>query len=184
MRPHHARSTLAINGAQFVIDGSGGLGRRVAATSCRAARSRALCDVGCVTSERAVRRILWFDGGGGLVAGAVTLALVDWLATLYQFAPGLVLFIAAANLLYGAYSTTLARRAGRGQWPSLRAVDALILANAAWAVVCVGLLIATWRSASAFGSIHVALEGGYLAALAAYEWRVLRPALRAVMRGA
>lgn len=184
MRPHHARSTLAINGAQFVIDGSGALGRRVAATSCRAARSRTLCDGGGVNSARTVRQILWFDGGGGLIAGAVTLALVDWLATLYQFAPGLVLFIAAANLLYGAYSTTLARRAGRGQWPSRRAVDVLIVANAAWAVVCLGLLLATWRSASAFGSIHVALEGGYLAALAAYEWRVLRPALRAVMRGA
>lgn len=133
-----------------------------------------------MNSARVVRQILWFDGGGGLIAGAVTLALVDWLAALYQFAPGLVLFIAAANLLYGAYSTTLARRAGRDQWPSRRAVDVLIVANAAWAVVCVVVLIATWRSASVFGSIHVALEGGYLAALAAYEWRALRPALRAV----
>lgn len=129
---------------------------------------------------RTVRRILWFDGGGGLVAGAVTLALHDWLAALYGFATGLVLFIAAANLAYGACSTTLARRAGRGQWPSSRAVNALIVANAAWAVVCMSLLVATWRSASAFGSIHVALEGAYLAALAAYEWRYLRRALRSL----
>ena len=124
------------------------------------------------------RRVLWVDGGAGLVVGVVVLALHRWLAGLYGFHPDLVLAIGAANVVYGSYSTTLAVRASSGRVPSRRAVDLLVAANLAWAVVCVALIGVTWRWASWVGLGVVAFEGVFVAVLATIERRVVRPEAR------
>lgn len=126
--------------------------------------------------KRAVR-ILALDGSGGLVAGAVVLALRAPIGGFYGLSLGVVTFVALANLAYGTYSSTLARRASRGVLPSRRAVDALIVANACWPLVCMGLLIATRSTATLFGQLHIGLEGLYVLGLALIEARYVRPLL-------
>jgi hypothetical protein len=122
--------------------------------------------------------ILRLDGAAGGAVGLLVLALHTWVAQLHAFPPSLVLFVGAANLAYGAYSGTLAIRAARGKPPSRRAIDVLIAANTCWGVVSVALLVATHRFASVFGLAHVALEGLFVVALAAAEWRWVRPFTR------
>ena len=71
-----------------------------------------------------------------------------------------------ANLAYGSSSTTLASRLG-GREDDL-SVD---LANLAWGVVCLVLII-LWRDViSWLGLAHLGLEGIYVAGLGCLEWR-------------
>jgi hypothetical protein len=122
-------------------------------------------------------RILTLDGSGGLVAGALVLALHGPVARFYGLSVGVVSFVAVVNLAYGAYSSTLVWRASRGTFPSRRAVELLIVANALWPLVCAGLLFTTRGSASIFGQLHLGLEGLYVLGLAAIEARYVRPLL-------
>jgi hypothetical protein len=84
-----------------------------------------------------------------------------------------------ANVTYGLYSGTLAVRVMRGSTPTRRAIEILVLANITWAVVCAVLLLASFRTASAFGVAQLVLEGCFVAALAFAEWRIVRPMARA-----
>lgn len=124
------------------------------------------------------RRILWVDGGAGLLVGVVVLALHAPLARLYGFPVPFVLFMAAANLAYASYSGTLAVRASRGAPPSRRAVDVLVAANLAWTVACVVLLAVLSSTATAFGVAQLVGEGTFVAVLAVLERRYVRPAAR------
>lgn len=124
---------------------------------------------------RRARNILWIDGGAACVAGLAALVLRDWLAGLYGFSSGLVLFIAVSNLAYASYSGSLALLVSRGGRLSPRAVEALIAANLAWVVICVGILVTMHRFGSAIGLGVVAFEGCFVAALAAAELRYVRP---------
>lgn len=126
--------------------------------------------------NRCARTILWVDGGAAFVAGLLGLVLRDWLAGLYGFPLALVLFIAAANLVYASYSGSLAVLASSsGRRVPRRAIDVLVAGNSAWAVVCVGIVVGTFRFASPIGIAIVALEGCFVAALAVAEFRLLRP---------
>ncbi len=129
------------------------------------------------SARRRAVRLLTLDGSGGLVAGVLVLALRGPIAPFYGFSLGVVTFVALANLAYGTYSSTLARRASRGVLPSRRAVEALIVANACWTLVCVALLIGTWSTATLFGQLHIGLEGLYVLGLALIEARYVRPLL-------
>lgn len=112
-------------------------------------------------------RLLWLDAGAGAVAGLLGLVLANWLSDLYRLPLALMLFIAAANVLYACYSFSLAWRRQR----SVFAVNLLIAANLAWAGVCVGL---AWRfagEASVFGMLHLIAEAIFVGGLAAFEWQ-------------
>lgn len=128
--------------------------------------------------NRRARAILWLDGGPAAVAGALVLALHDPLARLHAFSTELVLFVGAVNLAYACYSGSLAVLASRGRTPSRRAIDILVVANAAWVVVCAAILTATAGSASVFGVAHVGLEGLFVGSLAVAEYRHVRPFAR------
>ncbi len=129
------------------------------------------------SAQRRAIRILTFDGSGGLVAGALVMALREPIAGFYGLSLGVVTVVALANLTYGAYSSTLALRALRGTLPSRRAVSVLIVANACWTIVCLGILVATRASAAIFGQLHIGLEGLYVLGLAGVEARYVRPLL-------
>lgn len=127
---------------------------------------------------RNARAILWLDGGAGLVAGLVVLALREPVARLYGFPLRWVVFLGVMNLVYASYSGTLAVRAWRGHAPARWAVDALAGSNALWAVVCVVLAFVLGPGARAFGVAHLLLEGAFVAGLAVAEWRRVRPEAR------
>lgn len=120
-------------------------------------------------------RILWLDGGAGFAVGVFVLAFRAWLAELYGFPLELMTLMGAANLGYASYSSTLAVRASSGKLPSRLAVDALIAANALWAVVCVAIVVTHHRSATIVGLVLVAFEAVFVGGLALVERRFARP---------
>lgn len=124
------------------------------------------------------RAILWLDSIGAVAVGILVLSLRAWLAPLLGFSVGLVTFLGGMNLVYGAYSGPLAFRASRGRDPSRFAVDFLVVANLAWAMVCASIALLNGRGASVFGIGHVALEGLYVGSLALVERRYVRPFTR------
>ena len=72
-----------------------------------------------------------------------------------------------ANLAYGTYSGTLARRMCRPR----RLLVVLVLANSIWAVLCMLAAVSLVDRASVFGLAHLAGEGFFVGSLAALEWR-------------
>lgn len=133
--------------------------------------------------RRRVLRILCLDGVPGLLVGPGLWLLRDVLAPLYAMPGSIYEVVASANVAYGCFSSALALAVGRGRRPPLAAVNALAGANAAWAVVCMALLAVRGAEFGVFGLLHVAGEGGYVAVLAALEWRFVRPWVRGVSDG-
>lgn len=126
---------------------------------------------------KVARALLWTDGLAGASVGVGVLVLHPWLARLYGLGQGLVLALGVANLLYGAYSTRLAVRMARGQRPSARAIDLLVAANGAWAVVCFALAVVFFGAATSLGVGVLVFEGLFVGGLALLERRYLRPHL-------
>lgn len=111
---------------------------------------------------------LWVDCTAGAIVGVLVLAFSGWLARVHGLPEGVVLLLGTANLAYATYSFTLARSPRR----TLRQIEVLVVANAAWAVVCVGLAVRYGERASAFGFVHLLGEALFVGGLAAVEWRL------------
>lgn len=118
--------------------------------------------------SRWIERLLWIDGGAGAAVGVLVLALMGWLAVFYRLPLELVRFMGVMNLVYGAYSLTLASRRRR----PLAAIVFLVLANTTWAVLCVRWAIVHGSTASVFGHLQLLGEALFVGGLAAIEWRV------------
>jgi hypothetical protein len=114
-----------------------------------------------------MKKLLWIDCIAGALAGVAVLMLSGWLSGLHALPRELLLFNGAVNVLYAAYSFSLARRSTRPR----ALIDLLVMANLAWAVVCVGLVGRFAGSASVFGIAHLAGEAIFVGGLAALEWR-------------
>ncbi len=99
--------------------------------------------------------------------GVFFLALHRVLAGLYGLPASLLLAMGLANLSYAAYSLSLASRPRR----SLVWIQILVLANAAWATVCLILFGMQAGSAGPLGLAHLAMEACFVGTLAALEWR-------------
>ena len=122
-----------------------------------------------------LQKLLWVDCSAGALVGAAVLALNGPLSGLTGLPRAVLLFTGAANVLYAAYSFSLAVRAGRPAWR----VRALVAANLAWAPVCLGLAVAWWGEATAFGRLHLVGEAAFVGGLAVLEWRALDRAVGA-----
>jgi len=120
-----------------------------------------------------LRTLLWIDCGAALLAGVVVSLLSRWLSDLYDIHRGLIVAMGLANLAYGTFSLSLARRASRPR--SL--IVLLVAANAAWAGVCVLAAVLFARTASAFGLAHLVGEGLFVGGLAWLEWNRTAPRL-------
>ncbi|MEM6797791.1 MAG: hypothetical protein AAF725_27730 [Acidobacteriota bacterium] len=112
-------------------------------------------------------RLLWIDGLGAAAAGLGVLALCGWLSELHRLPEGLIVFLGVVNLAYACYSLPLAMASRR----SMLRIQILVVANAAWALVCFGLAWAHGGAASQWGLAHLVGEGLYVGALAWLEWR-------------
>ena len=124
---------------------------------------------------RLSRTLLWIDSGAALLAGVAVLALATRLSELYALPRALLLGMGAANLTYGLFSGSLARRARRPP----RLLVALVVANAAWAGLCGAAALGLADRATAFGLAHLVGEGLFVGGLAALEWRQREPLRRA-----
>lgn len=112
------------------------------------------------------RRLLWIDCTAAAVAGVAVLTLGGWLSRLYALPHELLLFTGGVNLLYGAYSFSLAVRMQR----PMSLIKLLVGANLGWAVVCLGLAVAYGSQATLFGIAHLAGEALFVGGLAVLEW--------------
>lgn len=113
------------------------------------------------------RNLLWVDCTGGAVVGVAMFALAGWLSELYRLPKDFLYLMGTANLLYAAYSFTLAIRPTR----PMHRIVILVFANATWAVLCLRWTFVFDESASVFGLIHLVAEGLYVGGLAGLEWR-------------
>lgn len=113
------------------------------------------------------QRILWVDWIGATVVGLATLFLRVWLSELGGLPLQVVVSVGIANLLYAAYSLSLCILLT----PSMRLIKALVLANLAWSLICIALLVASWSVATGPGVVHLGGEALYVGILALVEWR-------------
>jgi hypothetical protein len=128
--------------------------------------------------DRRATLLLRLDAFAGAIAGLVVLPLAGSIATLYAMPTSLLYVNATANLLYASYSGTLALRHARGAPPSRAAIDVLVFANLAWALLCAGTLVAKAGSASVFGLAHLSVEAIFVGGLGLAERRYVRPQTR------
>ena len=127
-------------------------------------------------SERArARRLLWVDSLGALLVGVGVLTFTGLVARLDNLPIEIVRASALANLAYGSFSGVLATLAARRGMAPRPGVRLLIIANLAWAVVCVAWLTRYGAQATPLGWMHIGGEGLVVTTLAVLEWRwVLR----------
>jgi hypothetical protein len=114
---------------------------------------------------RLLIRIDWIAGAS---VGVLVLSLRDWLAQLYSLPSELVLGMGLANLAYASGSFTLAMRTRGDRVPYLRVIA---VANGAWALVCLGLVLVWWDRASALGIGQLIAEALFVGGLGHLEWR-------------
>lgn len=113
------------------------------------------------------KHLLWIDCGAAALAGTALLAWSAGFAQLHALPQELLRLIGLVNLLYACGSFTLAVQARRRPaW-----IAALVLANAAWATICLGLALRFAGTASAFGLAHLLGEAAFVGGLAGLEWR-------------
>lgn len=118
---------------------------------------------------RAAKSLLWIDCFGGLAVGVCVLVLSSWLSTLYALPEPFILALGTANLAYGTFSLSLARRAIRP-----RALLLLLVgANLTWAIFCFAASAVFASQASAYGLALLLFEGAYVGGLGLLEWRFL-----------
>ncbi|MES2521705.1 MAG: hypothetical protein V4617_03320 [Gemmatimonadota bacterium] len=113
------------------------------------------------------RHLLLFDSIAGLTAGVIMLSLSGFLSALYALPRALLVGIGVANLLYGTYSGSLARRTHR----PMALLIVLVVANATWAALCVLVAVRFWDTASPFGLAQLLGESVFVGVLARLEWR-------------
>jgi len=121
------------------------------------------------TYPRAAKSLLWTDCLGGLAVGVLVLGLSSWLSTLYALPEPFMVALGTANLVYGTFSFSLARRAIR---PKALLV-LLIAANLTWAIFCIGASAVFASQASSYGLALLLFEGAYVGGLGLLEWRFL-----------
>lgn len=78
------------------------------------------------------------------------------------------------NLVYAAYSGTLAKKTRGGQEIGQGWVIFLIAANGAWGVLCFVMALSVWGSVGVLGLVHLCVEGAFVGGLAVVERKILR----------
>lgn len=114
-----------------------------------------------------VGKLLWLDCVAGGVVGVLVLLLAGWLSELYHLPLAVVLVMGAANLLYAAFSFSLAVRKVR----PMRLIVLLVVVNGVWAVGCVVAAVVFAGTASPLGLAQFMMEGLFVGGLAAVEWK-------------
>jgi hypothetical protein len=113
-----------------------------------------------------IRKLLWIDWLGALIAGLLVVSLHQFLADLHNLPAGIILFIGCVNIAYGCFSLSITLRRNR----SVAIVGALAIANIIWLPVCLVIAGAYLSQITILGGLHVIGEGIYVAGLGVFEW--------------
>lgn len=116
---------------------------------------------------RIIPKLLWIDCTAGALVGVLVLSLSGWLSRLYSMPLGLLYFMGLVNLLYAAYSFSLAIRPTR---PRVL-ITLLVAANGIWTLVCLGMAAHYFETATVFGIGQLVGEAIFVGGLAGLEWK-------------
>jgi hypothetical protein len=125
-----------------------------------------------------IRNLLWIDCSAGALVGVLLLLFSGWLSSLYSLPLGVLHVMGVMNLLYAAYSLSLAMR---GERPKIL-LGFLIAANAIWALICLALAAYFFATATFWGIGQLLGEAVFVGGLAALEWRFCQQLLARVER--
>lgn len=117
-----------------------------------------------------LKKLLRFDAGAAAASGLTSSLFGGWMAHWFDLPRALLTTLACVSFVYALYSGSLA-------WRGLRSrtlLTVLVVANAAYAVVCCSLVLRFWDVANGWGVTYLLVEAGFVAALAAVEWRVFQ----------
>jgi hypothetical protein len=117
-------------------------------------------------------RLLWLDCTAGLLAGVSLFVLAPPMERLLGLPLWVTRINATANLVYGAYSLSLATRAR----PPLAAVGWLTRANLAWAALCATAAAGFALHGAGWAAGYLFSEGVFVGGLALVEQRTLAAA--------
>jgi hypothetical protein len=121
------------------------------------------------TPHRMLRPLLWLDAASAGGCGALQLAAAGMLAPLFGLSSTLLLASGAALLAYVAAASWLASR----ETVPRAGVQALALANAAWVVGCLALLL-TGQAGTTWGQAWLVLQAVAVGVLAELQWMAVR----------
>jgi hypothetical protein len=116
---------------------------------------------------RIIPNLLWIDCTAGALVGVLVLSFSGWLSRLYSMSLGLMYFMGMVNLLYAAYSFSLAMRRTR---PRVL-ITLLAAANGVWSLVCLGMAAHFFETATVFGIGQLLGEAIFVGGLACLEWK-------------
>lgn len=114
-----------------------------------------------------IRNLLWIDCTAGALVGVLVLLFSGWLSRLYSVPLGILYFMGSINLLYAAYSFSLAIRHTR---PEVL-ITLLVAANGTWAFVCLGIAAYFFETTTYFGIGQLVGEAVFVGGLASLEWK-------------
>jgi hypothetical protein len=114
-----------------------------------------------------LRQLVRLDGFAALSSGGFVLALTQTLAGLSGIPVSTLHNMALVSLVYAAYSLSLATFTDLPR----RAIQILVVANSAWALVCLGVLWIHNAAATPFGYAYMIGEAAFVAGLAYLESR-------------
>jgi hypothetical protein len=113
------------------------------------------------------QNILWVDCIGGLFVGVLVLCLCRLISSWGGLPIRIVAMVGFANLFYGTYSLWLTTRTPR----PMVFLQILALANMAWLLVCISIVVSHWSEITILGITHKLTEGIYVAGLGYMEWQ-------------
>lgn len=120
-----------------------------------------------MTPMQLIKSLLWIDCFAGATAGVIVVLASAWLSELYSVPQKLLLVMGVVNLLYACYSFSLAISSKRPGF----FIKMLIVANAIWAFVCLGIAARFSASMTLPGYIHLGGEAVFVGGLALAEWK-------------
>jgi hypothetical protein len=117
-----------------------------------------------------LKKLLWTDGIAALLAGIILLIFSSRLSVFFNLPEGLIKTQGIINLLYCSWSLSLAKRTVN----SKRSIYILAVANAAYALLGICLLLYFFRTASIYGILYLTAEVLFIGLLAMLEWRKIK----------
>jgi|CXWL01.1.fsa_nt_gi hypothetical protein len=118
-----------------------------------------------------LKKLLWTDGIAALLAGIILLIFSSRLSVFFNLPESLVKTQGIINLLYCSYSLSLARRTVN----SKRSIYILALANAAYALFGICLLLYFFKTASLYGIVYLIAEVLFIGLLSVLERKKNKP---------
>jgi hypothetical protein len=117
-----------------------------------------------------IRKILWIDGLGALIAGIAVLSTRGILSGPFGLPERILLIQSVITIIYGTYSTTLAKNKIYSKKP----IRVLAIANLMYVAFCMLLFMNNYYSTTVLGKVYFIAEAMYICGLAILEFRQLK----------